>query len=65
MGRSRKGYRIEYSPETVEHFEGLTARDATTLLDVEEEPERVVKIRAVGIKERNRVRIGGEEVELR
>jgi mRNA-degrading endonuclease RelE of RelBE toxin-antitoxin system len=33
--------------------------------DVEEEPERVVKIRAVGVKDRNRVLIGGEEVELR
>ena len=32
--------------------------------DVEEEPERVVKIRAVGLKDRNRVRIGGEEVRL-
>ena len=33
--------------------------------DVQEEPERVVKIRAVGLKDRNRVLIGGEEVELR
>ena len=33
--------------------------------DVEDEPTRVVMIRAVGIKERDRVRIGGEEVELR
>ena len=33
--------------------------------DVEDEPTRVVMIRAVGIKERNRVRIGGEEIELR
>jgi len=33
--------------------------------DVEEEPERVVRVRAVGIKDRNRVLIGGEEVELR
>ena len=33
--------------------------------DVEEEPERVVKVRAVGLKDRNRVLIGGEEVELR
>jgi mRNA-degrading endonuclease RelE of RelBE toxin-antitoxin system len=33
--------------------------------DVEEEPERVVKIRAVGRKDRNRVLIGGEEVEFR
>jgi mRNA-degrading endonuclease RelE of RelBE toxin-antitoxin system len=33
--------------------------------DVEEEPERVVTIQAVGVKDRNRVLIGGEEVELR
>ena len=32
--------------------------------DVEEEPERVVYIRAVGIKERHRVRIGKEIIEL-
>ena len=32
--------------------------------DVEEEPEPVVYIRAVGIKERNRVRIGREVIEL-
>ncbi len=32
--------------------------------DVQEEPERVVHIRAVGIKERNRVRIGNEVIEL-
>jgi hypothetical protein len=31
---------------------------------VEDEPEPVVRIRAVGIKERNRVRIGKEEIEL-
>jgi mRNA-degrading endonuclease RelE of RelBE toxin-antitoxin system len=33
--------------------------------DVEEMPERVVRIRAVGVKDRNRVWIGGEEVDLR
>ena len=33
--------------------------------DVEEEPKRVVRIHAVGIKDRNRVLIGGEEVELK
>jgi mRNA-degrading endonuclease RelE of RelBE toxin-antitoxin system len=33
--------------------------------DVENEPTRVVMIRAVGIKERNCVRIGVEEIELR
>jgi mRNA-degrading endonuclease RelE of RelBE toxin-antitoxin system len=32
--------------------------------DVEEEPEPVIYIRAVGIKERNRVRIGKEVIEL-
>ena len=32
--------------------------------DVEKEPEPVVHIRAVGIKERNRVRIGKEVIEL-
>jgi mRNA-degrading endonuclease RelE of RelBE toxin-antitoxin system len=32
--------------------------------DVEEEPEPVVRIRAVGIKDRNRVRIGKEVIEL-
>jgi len=32
--------------------------------DVEEEPEPVVLIRAVSIKQRNRVRIGREEIQL-
>ena len=32
--------------------------------DIEDEPEPVVVIRAVGVKERNIVRIGGEEVDL-
>jgi mRNA-degrading endonuclease RelE of RelBE toxin-antitoxin system len=32
--------------------------------DIEEEPDRRVTIMAIGVKDRNRVRIGGEEVEL-
>ena len=32
--------------------------------DVQVEPEQIVKIRAVGIKERNQIRIGGEVIEL-
>lgn len=32
--------------------------------DVEEDPERKVLIRAIGIKERNRLRIGRREFEL-
>ncbi len=97
-------YTIEYSPETVDHLSGLTARQRATIFaaadarlthepavktrnrkpmranrlapwelrvgtlriyyDVEEEPERKVLIRAIGIKVRNRVRIGGKEFEL-
>lgn len=33
--------------------------------DVEDEPRLVVRVLAVGVKVRSRVRIGGEEVELR
>jgi len=32
--------------------------------DVEEDPESIVYINAVGIKDRNRVRIGGEVFDL-
>jgi hypothetical protein len=32
--------------------------------DTAEEPEQVVTIVAIGIKDRNRILIGGEEVEL-
>ena len=32
--------------------------------DVEEGPEPVVNIRAVGLKERNRIRIGTEVIEV-
>jgi mRNA-degrading endonuclease RelE of RelBE toxin-antitoxin system len=100
----KHAYRIDYSPEAVDHLAGLTARQRGTVLDVVirqlsheparatrnrkvlranpiapfelrigllrvyyellEDPERVVVVKAVGIKERDRVRIGGEEVEL-
>jgi len=32
--------------------------------DVEDDPDPVVKVRAVGIKEGNRVRIGGESIQI-
>lgn len=32
--------------------------------DIEEEPEELVTVLAVGIKDRNRVLIGGKEIEL-
>jgi hypothetical protein len=42
----------------------LRIRNLRTYFDVEEEPEQVVFIRAVGIKVGNRVYIAGEEIEL-
>jgi hypothetical protein len=33
-------------------------------LGVSEEPEPIVTIRAIGIKDRNRIFVGGEEIEL-
>jgi mRNA-degrading endonuclease RelE of RelBE toxin-antitoxin system len=97
-------YRIEYSPETEEHFQYLSKRQQGIVLDAverqlqfqpdietrdrkpmrpnplapwelrigtlrvyydfEDSPERVVFIRAVGIKQRNNVRIGREMIQL-
>jgi len=42
----------------------LRVGDLRIYYDVEEESEPVVKIRAVGVKERDQVRIGGEVFEL-
>jgi len=36
----------------------------TRYYDVQMKRERVVTIRAVGVKERNRVRVGGKEIGL-
>jgi mRNA-degrading endonuclease RelE of RelBE toxin-antitoxin system len=97
-------YRIEYSPDAVDHLRGLSAREQRNLVDavderladqptvetrnrkpmrpnpvapwelragrlrvyyeVREEPEPVVLVLAVGVKDRNVVRIGGEEIVL-
>jgi len=96
-------YRIEYSPDTVEHLRALSTHQQTTVLDGVErqlkfqptvetknrkpmrpnpvapwelrignlrvyydvdEREAMVLIRAVGIKERNQVRIGREVIIL-
>jgi mRNA-degrading endonuclease RelE of RelBE toxin-antitoxin system len=97
-------YKIEYSPETLEHLQLLKARQRSIVLnevekqlqyqptketrnrkfmrpnqlalwelrigklrvyyDVEEEPEATVLIRAVGLKERNRLYIGRQVIEL-
>jgi hypothetical protein len=42
----------------------LRVRDLRVYYDVEDDPEGVVVVQAVGVKLRNAVRIGGEEVEL-
>lgn len=97
-------YRIEYSPDSEEHFRALAVRQWAIILDsverqlkyqptvetrnrkpmrpnplapwelrigdlrvyydVEDEPEPVVYIRAIGIKEGNTVRIGKEVITL-
>jgi len=96
-------YRIEYSPDTLEHLRALSIRQQATVLDTVEkqlrfqptvetknrkpmrpnpiapwelrignlrvyydldELEPIVLIRAVGIKERDRVRIGREVIKL-
>ena len=97
-------YRIEYSPDTEDHFRVLTTRQQVMVLDtvekqlqyqpdvetrnrrpmrpnpiapwelrignlrvyydIEDDPEYAVYIRAIGIKERNSVRIGKEVIKL-
>lgn len=42
----------------------LRIGDLRVYYDIKEEPEQVVTILAVGVKDRNRVYIGGEEIEL-
>jgi len=42
----------------------LRIEELRVYYDVEEEPEELVIILAVGIKDRSRIIIGGEEVEL-
>lgn len=57
--RNRKPMR----PNPVAPWE-LRVGNLRVYYDVEEEPEPVVFIRAVGVKLRNRVRIGNEVIEL-
>lgn len=97
-------YHIEYSPDTDEHLQVLTARQRKLVFDAVDEqlvqepsvetrnrkpmrpnpvapwelrigalrvyfeivqvPDNVVTILAVGVKDRNRVLIGGKEIEL-
>jgi mRNA-degrading endonuclease RelE of RelBE toxin-antitoxin system len=42
----------------------LRIGDLRVYYEVKDDPERIVIVKAVGVKERNRVLIGGEEVRL-
>ena len=42
----------------------LRIGDLRVYYEVKDDPERVVVVKAIGVKERNRVLIGGEEVEV-
>ena len=42
----------------------LRIGDLRVYYEVKDDPERVVVVKAIGVKHRNRVLIGGEEVEL-
>lgn len=55
----KPSYRIEYSPDTEDHLALLTAH-----YDVEEVPARIVIVKAVALKNRDRVLIGGREIKL-
>lgn len=57
------GNRRPMRPNPVAPWE-LRIGNLRVYYDVEEEPEPIVRIRAVGVKQRNRVRIGREVIEL-
>jgi mRNA-degrading endonuclease RelE of RelBE toxin-antitoxin system len=42
----------------------LRIGDLRVYYEVNDDPERIVVVKAIGVKERNRVLIGGEKVEL-
>ncbi|MCK4485636.1 MAG: hypothetical protein KAU38_02620 [Desulfobacterales bacterium] len=57
--RNRKPMR----PNPIAPWE-LRIGDLRVYYDFSEEPKKVVYVRAIGIKDRNIVRIGGEEIQL-
>jgi hypothetical protein len=59
MGNASVPFSPEYSPDAVDHLRGLSVRQQRN-----EEPEPVVLVLAVGVKDRNVVRIGGEVIVL-
>lgn len=57
--RNRKPMR----PNPIAPWE-LRIGDLRVYYDIQEDPEKLVTILAIGVKDRNRIRIGGEEIEL-
>ena len=57
------GNRKPMRPNSIATWE-LRIGDLRIYYDIQEEPEQLVTILAVGIKDRNRVLIGGVEVKL-
>jgi hypothetical protein len=70
VSRRKQPYRIEYSPLSKEHLARLGAAQRALVLDgvdvqLAYQPTTVTRNRrAVGIKDRDRVFIGGEEIKL-
>ena len=62
-------YRIDYSPDAEDHLRALATWELRVgnlrvYYDVQDTPEAVVFVRAVGIKLRRRVRFGKEVIDL-
>jgi len=55
-------YRIEYSPDAVNHLRGLSASNQRMVVDAVEVSGGIGD--AVGVKDRNVLRIGGQEFPL-
>ena len=51
-------YRIEFSREARKHFSALNAHQRVL------EDQEIVHVQAIGVKIRNRVLVGGKEIEL-
>jgi hypothetical protein len=66
---SRRGFDIRFTPEAERHLAFLSARDRRigglrVYFDTEALPNPAVVVVATGVKLRERLRFGGEEVDL-
>ncbi len=60
----RRAIASDYAPNPIAPWE-LRIGHLRVYFDVEHEPRPLVRILAVGVKDRDRVSIGGEDVELK